>query len=392
MSHFTVLVCLPKGTDLAEVDIDGGLLGTVLEPWNENTEVKPYRVYEEGGPTSHWAFKILAREGFLGKETSEDPGDHDGLTWLDFVAAHARRFPAEGYNQHGERELHYDAELDRAYHTSTYNPDSKWDWWSVGGRWRNSLLAKPTVDRSALRIGAGRHWTEGDGNNRPDGRDEATGGLYCDGGRVCDLDLDGMRAKVVRDETARYDAFVAAITPELLPETKPWSHFYGLSAAGHYDDRVAAAMEIYEAELAADAATAGTEVEVYDDTNDPLGIKRAARQRSKPSARDFARAEYRAQLGIQKLDASEDFKYWSSCPVAHFALGREEYIARKAANFLPGYAMVTLDGEWRAAGEMGWWGMGSDTEGTEDAHKGEMRAYLDSIDPETVVVLVDCHI
>lgn len=25
---------------------------------------------------------------------------------------------------------------------STYNPNSKWDWYSVGGRWRNSLLTK----------------------------------------------------------------------------------------------------------------------------------------------------------------------------------------------------------------------------------------------------------
>ena len=30
-------------------------------------------------------------------------------------------------------------------HTSTYNPNSKWDWYEIGGRWLNSLLIKNEV-------------------------------------------------------------------------------------------------------------------------------------------------------------------------------------------------------------------------------------------------------
>lgn len=361
MSHFTVLVALPKETPLEGVE---EALGTVLEPWNENTEVEPYRVYEDGRPEDHWGHDSTYENALPPAE-----GDAVPLTWEAYVPAFNARWPKEK----GGDGLEYDAETGRAYHMTTYNPNSKWDWWQVGGRWSNALLAKPSVDLSAL-LWSPSHWTEEHGNHIPKGRD-AAGHYHCNGGRLMDLDLDAMRDAATAKATEEYDEFAAAIG-DLIGETKPWGHFYDLAQAGAYDERVA--------ELNASILS----IEL------PEAVKELVGDRGKREVhpRDIARQEYNAQPGIVRLNEHERYKHFFGCVIDKFALGREEYIARATRNFLPGYAMVTLDGEWLSCGDMGWWGMGSDSDGTVDAHKMESLAYLRSLDPETVVVLVDCHI
>lgn len=70
----------------------------------------------------------------------------------------------------------------------------------------------------------------------------------------------------------------------------------------------------------------------------------------------------------------------------------KETYAKVAASFVT-YAVITPDGEWHQKGEMGWFGCSSET-GDEsldwDLHFKER--FIDSMDPNTIVTIVDCHI
>jgi len=103
MSHYTVSVL-----HRADQDID-----ELLAPYDENLEVEPYMVYTREAAIrqakEHWAAESLA-------------GKTDDEIFNMF---------SDGYVKDDEQNLY-----------STYNPDAKWDWYSVGGRWGGSLKLK----------------------------------------------------------------------------------------------------------------------------------------------------------------------------------------------------------------------------------------------------------
>lgn len=130
MSHSTVAVVLNEiPTDDAHLD---GLLAKALAPFDEGRDVQPYpheandvqvalaydeptfmRKREESGEAlREWITKILA-------DTPKD----------ELLAAMIAR----------EREQEGDDEFlihqDKICYMSTYNPNSKWDWYVIGGRW-----------------------------------------------------------------------------------------------------------------------------------------------------------------------------------------------------------------------------------------------------------------
>lgn len=56
------------------------------------------------------------------------------------------------------------------------------------------------------------------------------------------------------------------------------------------------------------------------------------------------------------------------------------------------YALLTTDGEWKAPGEMGWWGCSSDTLEDRIKHAREKEQFFRDLPDETWLVNVDCHI
>lgn len=55
--------------------------------------------------------------------------------------------------------------------------------------------------------------------------------------------------------------------------------------------------------------------------------------------------------------------------------------------------MITPDGEWHEQGEMGWFGIGSETEEEAVVFKETyFDAFIKNADPEQFMVIVDCHI
>lgn len=119
MSHSTVLVI---GEDPE----------TMLIPYDENTDVEPYRDYENGErPQDHWAFKPL----------TQDYGMAEDVDWDHYVDAYNR-----GCREGDSDQLFLDVEKQRVYQMSTYNPLSRWDWYQLGGRWTGFFKLKPDTD------------------------------------------------------------------------------------------------------------------------------------------------------------------------------------------------------------------------------------------------------
>lgn len=333
MSHFTVLVCLPKETDPAKLD---DALAKVMAPFDEGLDVTPYRSYEEGSADAFWLTSQLREKGLL-------PAEGD-VTWAQVAGAHNEHY---GYGKEvalvgdgtqpelDTSTLFVDEENGRAYTWSTYNPDSKWDYWRVGGRWGRIIIANPDVDRSALIFGD-RGWDSPE--SKPSRH--ATGGLYCDGGPRGLLNFQAVQDDAAVEANERYDRWekVCADTPP----ARSWPEMVSLVDVG---------------ELTIDAA----------------------------------RSLYRDQPRIVAAKKAE-LDMWDGCPVESFKPDREEYVAQARRAAVPGYALVTLDGQWTAPGRMGWFGMSSDEPEERDAFKFARNTYLDQLDAETLVVLLDCHI
>lgn len=357
MSHFTTLVLLPG--DVTDVD---AALDEVMAPYDENIQVEPYRNYEDDSPEDYWLVSSLRRgaehhrngtglkpydpkfAGFSTACTNKSPDEQraefaedaawleklgEPATWERIVAIHNERF--------GDSEpLYYDAEQDRAYSMTTYNPQSRWDGWKIGGRWRGQF---PIADaRDAIATSPNSRFAALEAPVKPG---------YCDGGRKRSLDLSRLRAEKSAEAEVDWNAYAGCVfgTPEALP----WRVF---------------------AERVDQSGNGGYSME-------------------------DARKEYAAQPRVAAIRASEKFGGWWNDPLETFdSVTRDEYAATQAARAVPGYA--TLDavhgGGWIAPGRMGWFGMGSDTSDSYAEYTARMNALVDALPDDAWLVLLDCHI
>lgn len=108
MTHYTVLVKY-ESEELNPAELD-----KLLEPYSEDKEVEPYKKYVEGDSLEQMkkCYKLKKLEDLVAKIKN----------WSGC---------AGGIDEKG------------LFYWSTYNPKSKWDWWSLGGRWSGELLLKP---------------------------------------------------------------------------------------------------------------------------------------------------------------------------------------------------------------------------------------------------------
>lgn len=70
----------------------------------------------------------------------------------------------------------------------------------------------------------------------------------------------------------------------------------------------------------------------------------------------------------------------------------KEHFAQLSAEFGT-YAVITPDGKWHSKGDMGWWGMSSESD--EEAKKWSKsfkETFIDTADSEWTLTVVDCHI
>lgn len=314
MSHFTVLVALPA---MARDEVDAAL-SAALAPYDENTEVTPYREYKTGNAEDHWTVTQCRENGQL-------PADGD-LTWQQVADAYNAR---HSLDKDDSEHLHVDDEGD-AYTVSTYNPKSKWDWWQIGGRWTGYFL--PTIDAIGdprLLLGSAGIF----GSNKPGRVDGGPRGL---------LDLQALRHTKALEAGAQHDQWHALVSD--CPPAKGWSTFVARHKA------------------------------------DPDGYPV-----------EQARTEYGAQAQVRVARQSRDF-LGLNCPIDTFAVDRAVYAEQAAEQAVPGYAFLDLNGEWQAPGEMGWFGMSSNTADDRAAYRRRINEEIDALPADAYLVAVDCHI
>jgi len=112
MSHFTVAVIHRADQNIEEL----------LAPYDENKEVEPYVQYSRQEAIDH------ARKNY-----KSAAGKTDEECWQ--MVAEDEKTDEDGNI------------------LSTYNPQSTWDWWTVGGRWSGMLRLKNGSTVDSARIG-----------------------------------------------------------------------------------------------------------------------------------------------------------------------------------------------------------------------------------------------
>ena len=365
MSHFSVVVCLgDEDGKLAEAAQDGAeilqravneRLEAVMAPFDENREMEPYRDYEKCSPEEHWLYRSLKRAdeddrngtGILphkpdeigwSSSSSKKTPDEQALqiakeaaifrslpeppTWESLLDAGAVLYPDDDDSE----KLQVDG--DRAYTMSTYNPDSKWDYWRVGGRWGGYFTRKPDSD-PAFVILPEKGW------DSPD----KFGFYSCDAGPKSTIDLDQMRENGAAKARERHEGYHAIV--DGLPEAASWAEFRARVEAG--------ALKI-----------------------------------------DEARRMYREQPRVKALHGT-DYQ-WGDDAIAEYSVDVSLYAERGRAKAVPGFAVVATDGRWMAPGRMGWFASTDATESTECGYGEAANAYIDSLPDDAWLIAIDCHI
>lgn len=312
MSHFTVAVItdgVPTKDKLAET----------LMPWHEYEctgfdnefvvevdETGKYRNYFEEYliDSAHSTFEeYLIDDGFR-----EGPGGDYGFD----------------KNEKGE--------ITRVYRRT--NPNKKWDWWQVGGRWSGSLLTKS---------GSGFKGTPGlmGSQTDPNGSDQCA---------VTDLDCEGIRARNVENRR-RY-------LQEGLEELQE-QHDISREQAYALWDEYCSAMRALQAEW-----------ESYEKDGSFYGFIENHELKDKVRG---PISTFSFRVGLEYTDTDID-KWVEQAPS------------------LTSYAVV-VDGEWHEKGEMGWFGMSYNDKDQADWNtEFEKLLAAKAEDPNAWITMVDCHI
>ena len=267
MSHFTCLVILPKGKAYTEQ-----LLGEMMEKYSENIEVEPYleACYCVGNEARRFAKEKAERE--TGKTFDDLRSEHRGMDesvqpeWSEFISDRLALEERCEKEHHLYQKPQADCEdcEGEGLRKTTYNPDSKWDWYQVGGRWGGLLQKKD--------------------------------GIRADVAKVKDIDFKEMESK------ARENA------------EKSWEE-----------------------------------------------------------SKDMDSTERYFRFGIEKNQT------------------KEKYLA-DAITFTT-YSVLTGDKQWHERGQMGWFAMVIDEKETEEEWVNNyFSRFIENLDPETTIVVVDCHI
>lgn len=208
------------------------------------------------------------------------------------------------------------------------NPDRKWDWFQIGGRYSARLV--PKAGRDSARKGK-RSWTNED--------QELSGYDIC---QVCDLDLEAMQAARSKERQEWIDDIIAKS---------------GCSR-GEVDAAIALkpALHARWLELPEPRPRGG---EYYD----------------------WAEKQGDAEATVAKI--SRAIWDWPEVPAGQSV---QDWIA--AAPPLTVWAVIK-DGKWYEKGSMGWWGMSS---GDKDDWDDQLVGLFASLRPDQFVSIVDCHI
>jgi hypothetical protein len=267
MTHFTVIVCLD---DPADVWKD---LAAALAPFDQNREVDPYREPLRGEPAGY-------RGLFRDRDLKQLERDRQPLTWAHVVEAHNASAPD------GNRWV-VDESGAHAFELTTYNPDSEWDAWGVGG----------DGSRGHFRHHEGQEWQVLLGHDEPWDRTRASlPPGHCHGGPKASLDLGGLRAEHAAAVAERHDRWLAITAG--TAEARPWRDFQRQA----------------------------TETRGYSTTK--------------------AERDYLAQPRVRALAGTEFDFHERGCLLVELQQPRDVLLEQARLAAVPGWAVLTTDGRW----------------------------------------------
>lgn len=203
------------------------------------------------------------------------------------------------------------------------NPDAKWDWFKIGGRWSGFFPVKG-------------------------------GGKNVDVIRVKDIDFDAAVKASIDKATEFFGHYTDYISSSDGDEEarKTWE---GMLYGHRYTGIKCGLVDCLDEDELTDEHKDPTKYKIY---------KWESRGEGQGTRYDVVKIEERETFMKDRVDFF---------------------------NTLSAYAYLA-DGEWRAPGEMGWFGMSSDSVEASKKHK---KAFCDALregDQEDTLVLVDCHI
>jgi len=294
VSHYTVMVIGPEDEDA---------LGVALTPYDENLEGSPRRVYVDEERLKR------AADVYECEPTFEALEKH----WKEWSGT----------------ELKQDYK-GKPYYMTTYNQNSKWDWYQVGGRWEGQLLIKPEFRDE---------WAKYPTYGVVDDKEVITDPVirWADYAPLGAIDVAAMRAEAALAAKKRFDAYERIVREHGPLPDKP--------------------------------------AEIKDDE-----LQRAA-WREYWSAPIFALMEAEGVIGKWEHDSPNDT----------YGIGRDAYVRLHENRALCGFATL-FDGEWLEPGEMGWFGTSTATVDTTVFYREEVRKIIDGLPEETMIWMVDCHI
>lgn len=373
MSHFTVMVI---GRDPEKQ----------LAPYNENKETPEYvkeqvtqdemiRFYE------HYSQKEQAKKG------STDVNIH--MTPESFEQLYTRK--GRDWNGNMWRK-HSDGTW---WEYSSYNPQSKWDWYVLGGRWSGHYIThlKKQPAQKMLMCEIEGFSTEEVKNFIEMARKDKT---------KFEKVVAKYNGKSEKIKKTVYDMIESIDNP---PKTiDPWSK-KGKSGVGNNETGIDAAKKgdiDFDAIRKKDEEEAATR---WDTTH--AGLKRILgerlnaaiesyeqwdniRERYTAEDRDKARDYYHAQDVVRAYNKAFPDAHPFSGGITPFLINRERYIERAGESSFSTFA-VLKDGKWYEKGDMGWWGMVSD-EKDQDTWNKQVTELLKNLPDDTLISIYDCHI
>lgn len=317
MSHFSVMVV----TDSKPSDDE---LVAIMQPWHE---------FECTGTDDQYVIEVDETEE--SKKDFEKYGDdgEDFEKWLEGWCG--RKTLTEGdspdlSDTHKYGYTVFDAEGKFLKTVRRTNPNSKWDYWRIGGRYRAKLQVKQGVT-SALSTDPSWEFRPEFNNGReiPQGFDQA---------RVGDIDREAMKQKAIKGRIEWFEEC----------ETKS-----GLSRED-FITGIKQKKDAHDEWMKLNEKPRGGE---YDKWLKSKGYHLASKA-SKPN------------WDLPDLQGMS-FEDWA-----------------KSAPSLTSFALVK-DGKWFARGEMGWWAVVRDENDDWDA---EFQKLFASLDDDKWITFLDCHV
>jgi hypothetical protein len=146
MTHFTVGILVPQGVPDVE-----SFIAELMDPYYEHGEADPYVCYSLEQAAADIQRDIKRLERIIERQ---DP-DYNLAKSRDILEKLRRTTPEEKYAEYVRFHEHFD---DQGQPVSTYNPDSKWDWYRIGGRWDGWITGNEQSSDHGFNFGA-RHET-----------------------------------------------------------------------------------------------------------------------------------------------------------------------------------------------------------------------------------------